>query len=129
MLTTETSEPDIERGSQIAFALDALRGIVFANGGAVIALLTFIGQAWSKNEHQATIVIGAIKPGLLMFVFGTLFGITAQGLAYLAQLSFGNGKRVAGRRYRLMCISLAVGGIVLFGYGAIAAIQRILALN
>ncbi len=129
MLTTETNEPASERGSQIAFALDALRGIVFANGGAVVALLTFIGQAWSKNESQAAIVITCIKPGLLMFVFGTIFGITAQGMAYLSQLSFGYKRRGAGSMLRIACVLLSFCGIVLFGWGAIAAIQGLLAFS
>lgn len=129
MLTTETNEPASERGSQIAFALDALRGIVFANGGAVVALLTFVGQAWSKNEGLAAIVITCLKPGLLMFVFGTIFGIAAQGMAYLSQLSFGYQKRRAGGMLRIACVLLSAGGIVLFGWGAIAAIQGILALS
>ena len=127
MLTTETNEPANERGSQIAFALDALRGIVFANGGAVIALLTFIGQAWSKDVSQAAIVIMCIKPGLLMFVFGTIFGITAQGMAYLSQLSFGNNNRNMGQTLRCACMLLSISGIILFGWGAIAAIKGILA--
>jgi len=78
---------------------------------------------------SAQVIIVALKPALFMFVFGVLFGISAQGLAYLAQLSYGSHKRISGQRFRLFCIALAVGGVILFGLGAVVATQRILALT
>lgn len=85
MLVNEAPKAGNERESQVTFAVDALRGIVFTNGGAVIALLTFVGQAWGKGEAQAFILIEAIRTGMLLFLAGTTCGIAAQGLAYVAQ--------------------------------------------
>lgn len=129
MLVNESPKAGNERESQVTFAVDALRGIVFTNGGAVIALLTFIGQAWGKGEAQAFILIEAIRTGMLLFLAGTTCGITAQGLAYVAQLSFGYGMRGRGLVIRGACLALGLAGICLFMYGAISTLNGVLSLR
>lgn len=111
------------RGSaQIAFAQDALRGIVLLNGGAVIALLAFFGQVWSKDQAQAALVMSLLRTGLVLLVLGALSGILAQGLAYLAQQAYVENRRVLGQSLRRLCITFAVAGMYFFGHGSIAAI-------
>lgn len=108
--------------AQIAFAQDALRGIVLLNGGAVVALLAFFGQAWSKSEAQAAMMMSILRTGLILLVLGALCGIAAQGLAYLSQQAFVEEKRTVGQHLRRVCISLAIGGMYFFAHGSIIAI-------
>jgi hypothetical protein len=122
MLKQDDKRSTDERTSQIAFAVDALRAVVFVNGGAVIALLTFLGQAWSKNELQVALIVSALRPGLLLFVAGTVCGISAQGFAYLSQLAFGDDRQKAGRVLRNICIALGGSGIVFFSAGALSTL-------
>ena len=126
MRDADKSEAQIRGEAQIAFAQDALRGIVLLNGGAVLAILTFFGQAWSKNEAQAVFVIMALRPGLILFVFGALCGIAAQGSAYLAQQHFVEGRRDLGVNLRRVCIALGIGGMYFFAHGCYASIAGML---
>jgi hypothetical protein len=126
MHDSEKSESQVRGEAQVAFAQDALRGIVILNGGAILALLTFFGQAWSKNEAQATFVIMALRPGLVLFVLGVLCGIAAQGFAYLAQQYFVEGRRIPGVNFRRVCIALSIGGMYFFAHGCYATIAGML---
>lgn len=124
-MQSHSDTTDQIRGTaQVAFAQDALRGIVLLNGGAIIALLTFFGQAWSKNENQGAMVISALKTGLLLYIFGALAGILAQGLAYLAQQNFVDGNRRLALNLRRTCIAVALSGMYFFGHGSIASVSQ-----
>lgn len=126
MSDPDKSESQVRGEAQVAFAQDALRGIVLLNGGAIIALLTFFGQAWSKNEAQAVFVIMSIRPGLVLFVVGVLCGISAQGLAYLSQQNFVEERRTRGMLFRHFCIALSIGGMYLFAHGCYASVTGML---
>lgn len=103
--------------AQVAFGLDALRGVVVLNGGGVLALMTFIGQAWSKDERQARVLILLLKPCVALLLFGAVAGILAQGLAYLAQQSFVEGGARAGKAFRAACVFSTILGVVFFAWG------------
>ena len=111
-------------GKKPLLAEDALRGIVLLNGGAIIALLTFFGQAWSKNENQGAMVMSELKTGLLLYIFGALAGILAQGLAYLAQQNFVDGNRRLALNFRRFCIAVALSGMYFFGHGSLASVSQ-----
>jgi hypothetical protein len=119
----ESIVSQIRGSAQVAFAQDALRGIVLLNGGAIIALLTFFGQAWSKNPEQANLVMQKLKTGLLLFVFGALSGIIAQGLAYLAQQYFVEERRKIAVNFRYSCILFSMLGVIFFAFGSINSIS------
>lgn len=68
----------------IGFARDALKGGVFINGGAVVAILAMVGQV----AKGAPALIGALTPVLMWFVAGVWTGAVATGLSYLAQYGF-----------------------------------------
>lgn len=109
--------------AQIAFAQDALRGIVLLNGGALIALLALFGQVWSKDASEASLVMATLKPGLLLFLCGTLSGIAAQGMAYLAQQSFVEGRRALGRNLHHVVVLLSLSGMYFFAHGSFRSIS------
>nr|MBL8410391.1 hypothetical protein [Dechloromonas sp.] len=125
MRPDESSVEQIRGAAQVAFAQDALRGIVMLNGGAVVGLLAFFGQAWTKNELQATLVMASARTALILFVVGALSGIVCQGLAYLSQQSFVEGKRRAGHLLRRVCIAMAFAGMYFFAHGCVLAVANL----
>ena len=65
----------------------ALRSVFILNGGAILALLTFLGAFFSKND-QNTILIGIniahqLRLAFYMFVSGVAISALAAGVAYL----------------------------------------------
>jgi hypothetical protein len=108
---------------QISFAQDALKGIVTLNGGALIFLLTFFGQIWSKDSEQASIVMLSLKGGLLSFLAGTICGIVSQGTAYLSQQYFVDENNYWGKAYRKISITLSLFGIFFFALGSFKIIN------
>jgi ABC-type antimicrobial peptide transport system permease subunit len=116
----------LQGDAQIAFAQDALRGIVILNGGAVLALLTFVGQIISKNENYGNLVIFSLKKAFIFFIAGVVCGITAQGCAYLSQQAFVEERQNFGRSLRHICIAASISGIFLFAYGSFATISGML---
>lgn len=119
---SENPMDQIRGNAQIAFAQDALRGIVLLNGGAVVALLAFFGQVWGKSEIQAILVMSFLRTAIILLVLGALSGIVAQGLAYLSQQAFVEGNRTMGRTLRHSCICLAIAGMYFFVHGSIIAV-------
>ncbi|MEM8549596.1 MAG: hypothetical protein AAGF10_02300 [Verrucomicrobiota bacterium] len=58
-----------------------LRSVFILNGGAILALLTFLGDAWSKGSKipDFSLPLGA-------FIIGVILATIALGLAYCTQL-------------------------------------------
>ncbi|MDZ7750747.1 MAG: hypothetical protein U5S82_03610 [Gammaproteobacteria bacterium] len=120
----DTAKVDEIKGlAQIAFAQDALRGIVLLNGGALISLLALFGQVWSKDSAEASIVMISLRPGLLFYLLGTIAGIIAQGAAYLSQQYFVEGHHVVGIALRHVVIMLSLCGIYLFAHASFSCIN------
>lgn len=67
--------------SVITMAELALKNAILVNGGAAIALLTFIGNT-KPADHKLIVV------SLFLFAFGVLLGALAIFFAYLAQNYF-----------------------------------------
>jgi hypothetical protein len=65
----------------IQISLSGLRFAVFANGGAAVALLAFLGGAGNAN-----LSLSAAKTAMGMFVVGVALGGFAHITAYLTQL-------------------------------------------
>lgn len=63
----------------------ALKSAFLINGGAAVALLAFIGNAWTKTQAN----INGLGFPLLLYVFGVLFPAVASGLTYLSQCQYG----------------------------------------
>ena len=67
----------------VQIGLAAIRAAILVNAGAIVALLTFIGQLWGKKDEAEALraVIDAVMP----FVVGLSCGALSIGLAYLYQ--------------------------------------------
>ena len=114
--------------SLIQIALGALRFVLFANGGAALALLAFLGSVWGKSTPPPDVSLP-----LGLFLGGVFFGGVAHIGAYLTQLVLYNedlGITKGGmlRRHEtwlygsLFCIFL---GVLAFGVGAYMGVESL----
>jgi len=98
----------------------ALKSSLLINGGAAVALLAFLGNAWAADVPRRVMLQAAY--GLSLFVWGVLAAAAAAGATYLSQAGFGNelGKfsHRIGKWARWLAIALVVTAYVLFGFGA-----------
>lgn len=107
----------------ISMSLVALRSAILINGGAIVALVAYLGQLTSNNKG-----IPDILSGLGFYIIGLLAAVVATGAGYLATYAFGwivvnhiptkqNGE--TWRTISLICIitsylSFSVGSYICF---------------
>jgi len=92
----------------------ALRTAVLINGGAVIALLAFMGsQRGASMPELARSMVGPLG----WFTTGAMVSAFATGLGYLAQAGFGNEFKWKSVEIGVLARILAIA-LVLFAYGA-----------
>lgn len=116
-------------------ALAALKGLTLVNGGAIVGLLTFIGNR-ATSFDQALLGFG-----LIAFVLGLVFNLAAYIFGYFAQATFmdaiyhqswndqrtmfgipkdnaPDGFEARGTKLLAIGIAVAVSSLVSFGVGA-----------
>ena len=71
--------------AQMTFAGSALKAVTLANGGAALALLAFLGHVIGTDSAVATTTIAEFGLPMKLFAWGTVFGIIATCLSYVAQ--------------------------------------------
>lgn len=112
-------------GAVLAFALAALRNLFLLNGGAVVALLAFYGDALA-GAAASPLRQAAVVAGLAWFVGGLIAAFLACGGAFLGQLAFAEGDGASAlrraRALRLMALLLAAASLGCFALGAFAAL-------
>jgi hypothetical protein len=94
---------------------EALNALLLINGGAVVALLGFVGAMASKTNGMA--VAASMRAPLLRFGTGVLLGALAFGMRYLAQAFYASDMNRWGHAFNALSISLAIAGYVVFGWG------------
>jgi hypothetical protein len=106
--------------STIATGQSALKSAMLINGGAAVAVLAFLGNAWSKSIPKYVLAEAAY--GLSLFVWGVLAAATAAGCTYVSQAGFGDefGKHSAliGAYGRALAMLLVIASYVLFACAA-----------
>ena len=116
-----------ERSDFNRFAVDtgqnAIRGAMLINGGASVAMLAFIGNAWGNVPGEA---MGSMTTALAKFAAGVLAAAIGGGVSYIAQRAlletvepFDEESRGKGRAKRFRCVG--------FGFTGVAAIAITLA--
>ena len=100
----------------VAVGQSALRSPMLINGGAAVAILGFLSNAWAKGTPSA--VLRTLPNALLLFTAGVLVAALASGFAYLSQQAFTSGRERAGKRVRALVIALVVVSYLLFSCGA-----------
>ncbi len=106
--------------SLMTYGLNGIKYVPLINGGAVIALLTFLGN----NADKAPM----LKVAIYFFVAGIVVGGVLTITAYLTQLALYNEERGIKiypnhRHYLNLTIILIIAGQFLFVIGAVTATQ------
>ena len=65
----------------VDIGLTVLRVALLINGGAIVAILAFVGQLWGEEAQRMTGVLDASLP----FVLGLMTAVLAAGVAYFYQ--------------------------------------------
>ena len=102
--------------SVILSAQNALRSSILINGGASVALLTFIG----KLNIEANTQVNKLAFPLLIFVIGVLVSAINSGFTYLTQWFYFGGvvwKEKLGFYLNIINIILAIASYSLFAIG------------
>ena len=109
--------------SVITTGQTALRTSLLINGGATIAVLTFLG-----NMRTHLRGVGLHYPleeplvnSLVLFGFGVLFGAVATGTTYLSQSTYHHGWMKLGHGFLIVTVCLVIATYVAFGYGLLTA--------
>ncbi len=100
----------------------ALKSAILINGGASVAMLSFISSQIAKSAPAG--LINNISISLVLFVFGTLAAAIASGTAYLTQWFYHHKPTSGwGRIFNILSVILIIGSYFLFGYGAYSAFE------
>ncbi|MBA3582757.1 MAG: hypothetical protein H0W44_09930 [Gammaproteobacteria bacterium] len=115
--------------SLITYGHAVLRYVFIINGGAIIAILTFIGDMVSKADGEH---VPDMRQPLIFFILGLLVSGIALCLAYWTQLTIYsqlvNKKDSPVHVYWFNGLVVCVGlGIIFFGIGSFVAISRLTA--
>lgn len=98
---------------------EALNALVLVNGGAVIALLGFMGATLSKGLPQALGL--SLTVPLLQFGLGVLMGAVGFAARYFSQACYSAQKEKWGDAFKIVAILVALAGYGLFGCGIYGA--------
>ncbi len=95
------------------FVADGIKALFILNGGASVALLTFLG---SKTEFSALLVFS-----LPLFALGALSACFCYVFAYLTQLQYGNGNFGSDNRWHLRTYWAVGASVFFFAIGMLVA--------
>ena len=100
-----------QHGAAFEAANGALRAAILVNGGAAVAVLTFLGGLAKDKPALALAMSGSLG----WFGGGVLIAAIATGLAYTTQLAYAKQKRKAG-----IALNFLAGLSVTAAYGSFA---------
>jgi len=110
----------------IGFAQAAIRGLVLINGGAAVALLTFLTRVWAPDDQASIQAARIANEALFWFVLGTASAVSCAGISYVAQTVFSRSvqktDRWVGIPLQITGILLAVISLVAFYFGCMRAV-------
>lgn len=89
-----TPDQEWHWGEGTKYAIEGMKALLLLNGGAAIALLTFIGNR-APAAAVKPIIAAAVGNSLLSFGVGTVSAASVFILAYLTQLHYGNASASA----------------------------------
>lgn len=102
------------------FAQAALRGLLTINGGAIIALFTFIGHNGAVFSREA------IWWAFTAFSLGLVSAVAAQMCGYLSHVYSRIERFLPAGRWEYLGVGCALGSLGLFLLGSLAAIMGVL---
>jgi len=116
--------------SLIRISTDAFKALQFLNGGAVVALLAYLGKMAPTHPE----ILNHAKSPLIFFVAGLVSGTVVYVTSYLTQLSLHNenmGNTQAGKHKLWLWLSfvLGLGSVSLFSLGAFFSLSALTAIS
>jgi hypothetical protein len=112
----------------VSTGMAAIRTATLINGGACVAVLAFLGTAWSSSVPS--FVRDSATAALGWFVFGVFLAGIGSALAYLSQAGFGDEfgeiSQSIGKRCRVAAIGVCMASFVVFAVGAVSSIVTVL---
>ncbi|PIM54735.1 hypothetical protein CS062_02265 [Roseateles chitinivorans] len=96
---------------------EALNALILIGGGAVIALLSFLG-----NKADPALGKGLIL-SLQLFGATVLIGAVCHGFRYLCQVAYSAGSMRAGHSLSALTVLSALAGYGIFGWGVLETAQ------
>lgn len=112
--------------SVIEAGKEAVNASIIINGGAVIALMAFLGNVASKLGRVAFV---SLAEPLLCFGIGVLCGGVAFGTRYISQFLYASPKTQSyGHVFNASSWLLTFGAFVGFGVGSILSYRALTAL-
>ena len=112
---SEDSDKSIEMfRSLIDSAKDALRASMIINGGAVLALLSLLGNIDNSNLKN---ISSDLSQAMGIFALGVLSTSIAYGLRYIAQFSYAHKKTNLGHILKIITIAAVLSAHIAFFTG------------
>ncbi|MDZ7754658.1 MAG: hypothetical protein U5S82_24145 [Gammaproteobacteria bacterium] len=106
--------------SVITAGQNALRTALLMNGGAIVALLAFLGKLTTENPGK----LSAFSGSLMIFTVGVFLAGLTSGFTYLSQWFYASDKpwsRKTGWVLNIACIILGLAAYGTFIWGAVDA--------
>lgn len=100
----------------IGLGQSAIRWFAVINAGAVVALLAFLGNVWTKG-----VVLGPFLTAMGTFAFGVVLAALAGALSYLTQLQYGaesDRAQTSAKVLHAVTIVVGLGSLVVFCMGS-----------
>lgn len=99
----------------IGFGQAALKTSLVVNGAAAIALLTFIGNIWTKTQTPE--VARSLSSALVLFSLGALAAAVSTVTTYLTQGCYQHHLTKTGIAFHVVTLLLISASYVVFGFG------------
>jgi len=113
--------------SLITISVEVFKALVLLNGGAVVALLAYLGQAANKSQ-----VAAHARCPLALFVAGLVSAGVAFGTSYMTQFALYNEsvlpERYKGPRHEVflwITVTFGILSLALFSIGAFAGVAAL----
>lgn len=116
MSIPQSSAFNASHGFATQYAIDGLKALTLAQGGAVVAILSFAGNA-GQDRVDAAIVADS----LTFFILGLAGALGAFLTTYTAQSFASHGKRKQTGFFEVLGYLLVAGSLALFLLGGFAA--------
>jgi hypothetical protein len=107
--------------SLISISTEAFKALQLLNGGAVLAVLTYLGQ---RAPTDTELLLRATLP-MRLFVAGLITGTLVYGTSYLTQLALHQKKGGTSNCWLYLSFILCFGSVILFAFGAFACLDAL----
>lgn len=103
-------------------AKETIKSCILINGGAALAILTFIGHVVTQGDKYRGL-IPQLAHSLGWFEAGLVAAILGHGSSYGSNLYFAWGPWQRGQRYRILALACTIASICFFVVGSCQGYQ------